>query len=140
MKESTSPAVLVVDDERPLVEMVCDALEDAGITALPCTRSQEAFAMVQQHGPAVVILDVQMPEVDGLKVFRRMRADPASRMTPVIFVTANADKLRRWIPDYQGLSAELLPKPFELDRLLDLVRQFLARPQPRGDQQQLSAL
>lgn len=124
------PLVMVVDDEPLLVDMVCDSLDDAGIAAMSCTESREAFPSILQHHPALVILDVQMPEVDGLKVFRQMRADPATRDTPVIFFTANINKLRRWLPDYQSMGAELLPKPFELDRLLDLVRQMMVRPQP----------
>lgn len=124
------PLVMVVDDEPLLVEMVCESLDDAGITAMSCTESREAFSSILQHHPALVILDVQMPEVDGLKVFRQMRADPATRDTPVLFLTAHINKLRRWLPDYQSLGAELLPKPFELGQVLDLVRQMMVRPQP----------
>jgi len=127
MKDSTAPLVLVVDDEPQLVEMVCEGLEDAGIATISCTHSREAYSLIDQHEPALVILDVQMPEVDGLKVFRHMRADPATRTTPVIFFTAHVNKLRRWIPDYQGLGAELLPKPFDFDHMLDLVQQALTR-------------
>lgn len=131
MEQSQVPLVMVVDDEPLLVEMVCDGLDDAGIVAMSCTESREAFPSILQHHPALVILDVQMPEVDGLKVFRQMRADPATRNTPVIFFTANINKLRRWLPDYQSLGAELLPKPFDLDRLLELVQQMMLRPQPK---------
>ena len=122
---------MVVDDEAMLVELVCESLEDAGIAAMSCTESRDAYASILQHQPALVILDVQMPEVDGLKVFRQMRAGPTTRDTPVIFFTANINKLRRWLPDYQSLGAELLPKPFELDRLLDLVHQSMERPQTK---------
>lgn len=85
MEQSTTPLVLVVDDEPPMVELVCDCLEDAGIAAMGCAQSSDAYASIAQYRPALVILDVQMPEVDGLKVFRQMRADPALRETPVIF-------------------------------------------------------
>ena len=135
MEESKLPLVMVVDDDRPLVDMVCEGLEEAGITALSCTRSEDAFAAIHQHRPAVVILDVQMPEVDGLKVFREMRADPASRKTPVIFFTGNVAKLKRWLPNYKHLDAELLPKPFDFDRLLDLVQQAL-QPQNKASKLQ----
>src|SRR5215218_7144022 len=131
MEQSRVPLVMVVDDEPLLVEMVCESLDEAGIAAMSCTESREAFPSILQHQPVLVILDVQMPEVDGLKVFRQMRANPATRDTPVIFFTANINKLRRWLPDYQSLGAELLPKPFDLDRLLDLVQQMMLHPQPR---------
>ena len=119
------PFVMIVDDERPLVELVCEGLEEAGIHAMSCTKSDEAYLQIQHHRPAVVILDVQMPEVDGLKIFRQMRADAATRSTPVIFFTGNVSKLRRWLPNYQELGAEVLPKPFDFDKLLHLVQKSL---------------
>lgn len=119
------PLVMIVDDEPPLVELVCEGLEWAGIHAISCTKSDEAFRQILQHQPAVVILDIQMPEVDGLKIFRQMRADPLTRSTPVIFFTGHVAKLQRWLPNYQALGAELLPKPFDLNTLLLLVRKSL---------------
>ena len=120
------PTVVVVDDEPPIVEVVCEALEEEDITAVACQHGHEAYPCIRRHRPKVVILDVQMPGVDGIEVFQRLRADPATSAIPVIFFTANAQKVLQRIPDYRALGAELLPKPFDVDKLLDMVTRALA--------------
>jgi CheY-like chemotaxis protein len=120
------PTVVVVDDEPAIVEVVCDALEDVDVTTVGCVHGPEAHACIRRVQPKLVILDVQMPGVDGVEVFRTMRADPAMRGIPVIFFTANAEKLKQRLPEYEGLGAALLPKPFNVVRLLDMVEAALA--------------
>jgi CheY-like chemotaxis protein len=120
------PTVVVVDDEPPIVEVVCEALEEEDIIAVACEHGYEAYPCIRRHHPQVVILDVQMPGVDGIEVFQRLRADPVTSAIPVIFFTANAQKVLQRIPDYRSQGAELLPKPFDVDKLLDLVTRALA--------------
>ena len=120
------PTVVVVDDEPPIVEVVCEALEEEEITAVACAHGHEAYPCIRRHRPKVVILDVQMPGVDGIEVFQRLRADPATSAIPVIFFTANAQKVLQRIPNYRALGAQLLSKPFDVDKLLDMVTRALA--------------
>jgi CheY-like chemotaxis protein len=117
--------VVVVDDEPAIVEVVCDALGDADLTTVGCTHGREAHACIRKARPEVVILDVQMPGIDGIEVFRHMRADPSTSNIPVIFFTANVDKLKQRLPNYSSMGADLLPKPFDIDKLLDLVKRRL---------------
>jgi CheY-like chemotaxis protein len=119
------PTVVVVDDEPAIVEVVCDVLDEMDVDPIACTSGAAAVSCIIETQPHAVILDVQMPEVDGIEVFRRMRDNPATSSTPVIFFTANADKLRQRLPDYDERGAELLPKPFHVDTLLDLVQKVL---------------
>ncbi len=121
------PVVVVVDDEPAIVQVVCDVLIDAEVDTIPCTYSMEANARILELLPSVVLLDVQMPIVDGIEIFRAMRANPATKTIPVIFFTANSDKLTQRLPDYQEQGAMLLPKPFNVLKLLTLVRHALAR-------------
>ena len=118
--------VVVVDDDRMIVEVVCDVLEDEGIPTSGCPYGRRAIACIREKQPKVVILDVQMPEVDGIHLFRLLRADPTTRSLPVIFFTANAYKLQERLPDYEAQGATLLPKPFDMDKLIDAVTQALA--------------
>lgn len=120
------PTVVVIDDEPAIVDVVCDALADADLKTVGCIHGREAYSCVREVRPAVVILDVQMPGVDGVEVFQSLRADPETRTIPVIFFTANAHVLRERLPDYQALGAELLPKPFHVDKLVDAVTRALA--------------
>lgn len=119
------PKVVVVDDEPAIMEVVCDVLDEANVAPIACLSGAGAFACITRTRPQAVILDVQMPGVDGIEVFQRMRADPATSAIPVIFFTANADKLKQRLPDYDSRGAALLPKPFHVEKLLDLVNKVV---------------
>ena len=86
-----------------------------------CPHGRKAHACIRNKQPQVVILDIQMPGVDGIQLFHLLRADPSTQAIPVIFFTANVHVLRERLPDYQALGAELLPKPFHVDKLVDSV-------------------
>jgi CheY-like chemotaxis protein len=119
------PTVVVVDDEPAIVEVVCDVLDEVDVAPVACLSGASAIPCIIKTRPQAVILDVQMPEVDGIEVFQRMRENPATSSIPVIFFTANADKLKQRLPDYGERGAELLPKPFHVDKLLDMVQKIL---------------
>ncbi len=120
-----APRVVVVDDEHPIGAVVCAALDDAGIPALGCTQAAEAFWSIQRYQPQLVILDVQMPGVNGIDLLHQLRADPHTMNLPVIFLTANQHVVRRQAPNYAELGALLLSKPFQVDQLLALVKKAL---------------
>jgi CheY-like chemotaxis protein len=120
------PKVVVVDDEPAIVDVVCDVLYDADVQGVPCISGHEANSCILDTRPQAVILDIQMPVVDGIEIFKRMRADPLTRDIPVIFFTANADKLKQRLPNYREMGAQLLPKPFQIDKLLDLVNRAIS--------------
>ena len=119
------PNVVVVDDEPAIVEAVVEALEDAGIAAEGCQHGAQAQWCIRRTQPDAVILDVQMPVVDGVELFQYLRADPKTSAIPVIFFTANADKLRQRLPNFRAQGAELLPKPFHIDQLVTMVENTL---------------
>jgi DNA-binding response OmpR family regulator len=118
--------VVVVDDERPIVDVVCDTLAEAGISAVGCTHAAEAFWCIGQYQPQLLILDVQMPGVNGIELLQQLRANPETAMLPVLFLTANSHLIRKQLPHYQALGATLLPKPFEIDHFLTLVTEVLS--------------
>ena len=119
------PTIIVVDDEQPIVDMVCEALVDADMAAVGCTRAAEAFWCIRHYRPQLVILDIQMPGVDGIQLLEQLRDDPQTAGLPVIFFTANRHQLEARLPHYRELGAWLLPKPFHIDALFALVREVL---------------
>lgn len=122
----TQPAaVVVVDDEPDIVEVVCDALEDEGIHTVGCQHGHTAYPCIRKERPQVVILDIQMPGVNGIQVFQQMRADPTTAAIPVVFFTANAHILRERLPNYLAMNAQFLPKPFNVDALITAVEAAL---------------
>jgi CheY-like chemotaxis protein len=120
------PRIVVVDDEPAIAEMVCAILEDEGLHAICLTKGKPAFETIRGELPAVVILDVQMPVVTGIEIFRQMRADPLTALIPVIFLTANEHFVPLQLPDFRAQRAWVLSKPFNMTMLLSLVLELLA--------------
>ena len=112
-------AILVVDDEPQIVDVLRSALEDEGYQVACAYDGEQAWDLVHQQPPDLIISDVSMPRLDGLDLVRRMRRCWRLARTPVILMSA----ARRTVdaPD-----AVFVPKPFDLDRILALVQAKLA--------------
>jgi CheY-like chemotaxis protein len=110
----------VVEDD-PVVRAVLDtALRDEGYRMVSALDEQ-ALEAARRYRPAVVLLDLSMPQMDGAEVSRRLRADPATAAIPIILLSAE--------PDLRARSAQLpvnerLAKPFDLDRLYALIAKW----------------
>lgn len=118
-----APRVLVVDDEAMLADLLSQALRHEGWETDTATDGLDALAKASSMRPDVVILDVQMPRMDGLETLERLRArDPE---LPVLFLTA-----RDAVADRQGLRAgadDYVTKPFDLDEVAARVEALLRR-------------
>ena len=118
------PTILVVDDEPPILELVRFTLEDEQIRVLEASDGAQALETALAVRPDLILLDVQMPRLDGLEVCRRLRADASLAGTRIVMLTAagqDADRAR-------GLAAgadEYLTKPFSPLALFTLVRSLL---------------
>ncbi len=118
------PTVLIVDDEPAILELVRFTLEDDQIRVLEASDGLAALAIARAERPALILLDVRMPHLDGVEVCRRLRAEAALGSTRIVMLTAadqEADRAR-------GLAAgadEYLSKPFSPLALLALVRSIL---------------
>jgi len=120
--------VLVVDDEPTIVEVVSRYMERAGYETLTAGDGPEALRLAGQHDPDLVVLDVMLPELDGLEVMRRLH-DGDGRPVPVILLTARGEEsdrlagLRRGADDY-------VVKPFSPAELVARVDAVLRRAAP----------
>ncbi len=112
--------ILVVDDDPSIVALLTEALGDAGYEVV-ATMGGAALALAHAVQPAVILLDLMMPAMDGAEVSRRLRADAATARIPIIAMTA-APSLRT--PGGPMLADDRLPKPFELDRLYALIERW----------------
>lgn len=112
--------ILVVDDEPAIVDLVRFTLEDADVRVVEASDGVEALVVARRIKPDLVLLDVQMPRLDGLEVCRQLRSEPDLARTPIIMLTAagqEADRARG-----RGAGAdEYLSKPFSPLALLALV-------------------
>ncbi len=102
--------VLVADDTESIQALFRELLVAAGHDVLAAWDGAEALAAVQEHHPDVVILDVGMPKLDGFEVCRRLKADPATRLTPVVLVTGLTEVSDR-IRGIEAGADEFLSKP-----------------------------
>jgi putative two-component system response regulator len=102
--------VLVADDTESVRALFRKLLAAEGHDVIAVQDGAEALEAVQKHHPDVILLDVSMPHVDGLEVCRRLKADPATRLTPVVLVTGMSDMSDR-IKGIEAGADEFLSKP-----------------------------
>ena len=124
-----SARILIADDDRAIREALTRALTLEGYDVVQAPDGAQALAAIEQHKPDVAVLDVMMPNVDGLTVCRVLRAE-RNRM-PVLMLTARTETSDR----VAGLDAgadDYVAKPFELEELLARIRALLRRV--RGDE------
>jgi two-component system, OmpR family, response regulator len=121
---SNGARVLVVDDEPNITELVAMALRYEGFTVQTATSGRDAVSAVAAFAPALVILDIMLPDIDGIEVLRRLVAQ--GRKVPIIFLTAKdatEDKVH-------GLTVggdDYVTKPFSVEELVARVRVVLRR-------------
>ncbi|HEX9049952.1 MAG TPA: response regulator [Anaeromyxobacter sp.] len=112
-------SVLVVDDERDIREAVAEVLKDEGFDVIDARDGAEALAQLRAHHPAVILLDLMMPGMNGWEFCAARDRDPDISGIPVIVISA--------LGRVSGIdAAAFLQKPFELDALVATVRQYAA--------------
>lgn len=116
-----SGRVLVVDDDESIRELVALVLEDAGYAVATARNGLEALAQVPAFEPDLVLLDLNMPVLDGWQTRARLGEDLPQ--LPVVFMTAGHHPPTEAA---RHAAAGSLPKPFDLDQLLTLVARFAA--------------
>jgi CheY-like chemotaxis protein len=109
--------VLVVDDEPIIATVLVAFLESEGYTAHTAVGGA-AIPLALDERPDVILLDLDMPGMDGIEVARRLKADPRTRAIPIALMSA-AGRLAEPAP--AAAADALLPKPFDLDRVLAVV-------------------
>src|SRR5262245_19555324 len=121
---STRSRVLVVDDIPKNLQVVGTMLRNAGCAVMPATSGAEALESVRVQLPDLILLDLMMPEMDGLEVCRRLKADPSTQQIPVIFLTAS-NEMEHLVKGFEVGAVDYVTKPFNAPELLARVRTHL---------------
>ena len=124
-ENAAKPLVLVADDDPDILSLVSLRLEKAGYDVVTAADGRQAFELVREQRPVAAILDVRMPEMDGLEVIRSIRGDEQSRDMLLIALSARV----REANIAEGLEAgadEYMQKPFSGKQLVELVEARLA--------------
>lgn len=118
--------ILVIDDDTSINELIKINLELNGHEVVQAYNGIDGFAKAKQEMPALIILDVMMPEVDGFTVAQRIRQYPEIAETPIIMLTALSE-LNDKVNGFNIGVDDYLTKPFEIDELIVRVRALLKR-------------
>ena len=125
-----SSRLLMIEDDGRLARMVGEYLVESGFAFAHAADGLSGLARLQEEAPDLVILDLMLPDIDGLDVCRRIRALPGDgARTPILMLTAKGDPMDRIVGLELGAD-DYLPKPFEPRELLARIRAVLRR---RGD-------
>ncbi len=120
--------ILVVDDDLISQNILKIMLLDAGYSPIITPSGKEAIRLAQERSPSLIILDIMMPDMDGVEVANALKKDENTRDIPIIFLSVliPEKKERRKRPQDE---ISILSKPFERERLLDEIRKYLAGPE-----------
>ena len=107
---SAPQTILIVDDEPYMIRLLQHHVERAGYRMVKAVNGREALEKVASAKPDLIIMDVMMPELNGLEVLSQIRKQPATAELPVIIMTANAQRFTKEEAEAAGVSA-FLTKP-----------------------------
>ena len=118
--------ILIVEDNEKNMKLVRDILRHRGYDTLEAATGEEGVRLAGEHRPDLVLMDIQLPDIDGIAALGRIRTDPALDRTPVLAISASV------MPDEQqkvvasGFDA-FITKPINLKAFQETVERFLAQ-------------
>ncbi len=120
------PTILVVDDEPDVASLVCSNLKTAGFSTIIARDGAGALEQARKTNPALIILDVMLPEMSGMEVCKVLRRDTATAGIPIIMLTAKAEEIDRVVGLEIGAD-DYVTKPFSPRELVLRVQSVLRR-------------
>jgi CheY-like chemotaxis protein len=126
--------ILVVDDEQDVRVFMTTLLETSGFKPLVAKNGREGLEMARVQKPALIIMDIMMPQESGIYMYREVKKDPQLSAIPVVMVSALSKKTflhsQKMVDEYEGVNMPepdaYIEKPPEADELLEVVRKVLA--------------
>lgn len=123
------PKILLVEDNEMNRDMLARRLQKRGFEVVSAVDGEQGVAMAESEAPALVLMDMSLPGLDGWEATRRIKADVRTKTIPVIALTAHAMTGDREKALEAGCD-DFDIKPIDLSRLLEKIRVLLARPAP----------
>ena len=122
--------VLIVEDNELNMKLFHDLLEAHGIDTVQIRDGNRAYELAIEHKPDLIIMDIQLPEISGLEVTRKLKENPELKQVPVIAVTAFAmkgdeQKIR------EGGCEDYISKPISVSRFIEVVKKHLSKNQDK---------
>ncbi len=123
--------ILIADDERDIIDLLKYNLEKEGFAVLTAANGAEAVAQAKKN-PHLILLDVMMPEMDGLEVVRTLKRNPATASIPIIFLTARGSETDEVVGLEIGAD-DYITKPVSLPKLIARIKLTLRKKNPPQD-------
>lgn len=124
--------IIIVDDEEELRENLCDLLEFQGYHVVSFASGEDALAQYEQVQPDLVLLDIQLPGIDGLNVLRKIRQKLSKEQLPVAMVSASSIRSILAEAEENGANMTIL-KPYSLPDMLNAVNTMLGEKAIRDE-------
>lgn len=121
---SAKKTIIVVDDHADMVTVTRTILETKGYSVIPATSAEELFYRLDEQRPDLILLDIMMPDMDGLRALRQIRDRPDTSSVPVMLVTAKV-QYQDILAGYKEGADYYLTKPFTSSQLLNGVNILL---------------
>ena len=118
--------ILIVDDEEHIVELIRYNLEASGYTTVEAYNGLDGLKLAKEENPALVLLDLMLPGLDGLEVCKRLRADDKLKNIPIIMLTAKSEEIDKVLGLELGAD-DYITKPFSVRELSARVKALLRR-------------
>jgi CheY-like chemotaxis protein len=121
--------ILIVEDNEPSRLLVRDVLEATGYRTAEARTAEEGISLARESRPALILMDIHLPGMNGIEALRKLRGDPATQAIPVMAVTASAmthDRPLILAAGFDGYQT----KPISVRELLEAVRVLLEPPRP----------
>ncbi len=118
--------VLVIDDNHDLLDIVDGILSDSGFVVAKALSGESGLSIARSLQPQLVLLDLNMPRMDGWEVLRLLKADPKTQHIPVAIFSVRTDMKDKMFGIQRG-AVDYISKPFEYDDFAQRVRRILAQ-------------
>ena len=127
----TNELILIIEDNEKNRKLVRDVLQYKGYKTLEAETGEDGVRLAQESSPALILMDIQLPGMNGIEALGRLRADPKTKKIPVIAVTASAmthDRAKIMAAGFDGYQS----KPINVKEFRVAVREMLDRPRAGG--------
>jgi two-component system, cell cycle response regulator DivK len=116
--------VLIIEDNDKNMKLARDVLQAKGYQTLEAITGEDGVKLAKERKPNLVLMDIQLPGINGIEAFRQIRGDPATRSIPVVAVTASVTPTDRTAISAAGFDA-FLGKPINLKEFLETVKRLV---------------
>jgi DNA-binding response OmpR family regulator len=125
-KTNHKAKIMVIDDQEDILDMVKLILEEAGFVVLTMLSGHEALQLIYREKPNLILLDIMMPDLDGLELLKILKIEESTAGIPVVMLTAKVEA-RDKMAAMRDKAADYICKPFQPQELVDRVKAVLGK-------------